>query len=156
MGQLATNPAAADLQVKEIEEILFPDGLVGCPNWRRFVLLPGPNGSPVARLQCLSEPSVCFVVMDPRNIVANYALTVPKDELLGLGLDDTSGADVVCTLSVRGEPAVITANLMAPLVMNRRFKIGKQVVLADSGYSTRHPVAATTRREHAHPMGKEG
>ena len=119
--------------------IVFPDGLIGCPKWRRFVLLPGPPGSPAMRLQCLSHPSVCFVVADPRHIQPDYQLTVSREEMLDLGLDD-SETMILCTLTVRDDPPIVTANLLAPLVVNPRSRLGKQVVLADSGYSPRHPL----------------
>lgn len=145
LSQAEVRPESGHVEAEEAEQILFPEGLVGCPSWRRFVLLPGPPASPIMRLQCLSEQSVCFVVTDPRHVVSTYEVGVSKDELLDLGLDGIENALVFCTLSIRGEPAVVTANLLAPLVINPRFRVGKQVVLAESGYSTRHPVVPPVR-----------
>jgi len=34
----------------------------------------------------------------------------------------------------------LTANLMAPLVINHRLRIGKQIVLHESGYNVREPI----------------
>ncbi len=137
---------------EEAARILFPDGLVGCPDWRQFALQPGPAGSPVSRLRCLSEPSVCFVVVDPRHVQPDYSLAAARDQLLDLGLDAVEDALVFCTLAVRGEPPVITANLLAPLVINPTFRVGKQVVLAESGYSTRRPVALPARSRGLHAV----
>lgn len=134
--------------------IVFPDGLIGCPEWRRFVLLPGPPGSPAMRLQCLSHPSVCFVVADPRRIQPDYQLTVSREEMHDLGLDD-SETMILCTLTVRDDPPTVTANLLAPLVVNPRSGLGKQIVLADSGYSARHPLGVA-RGPDERPAGAGG
>jgi flagellar assembly factor FliW len=47
---------------------------------------------------------------------------------------------IYCTLTVGGD-GLITANLLGPLVINPRTRRGRQLVLTESGYSTRHPVA---------------
>jgi flagellar assembly factor FliW len=45
-------------------------------------------------------------------------------------------------LTVRTDPAGVTANLLGPLVINNRTGRGRQLVLSTSDYSARHPVVA--------------
>ena len=123
-------------------EIVFGDGLIGFPAWRRFALRPGPPSSPLRRLECLDEPSVCLTVVDPLCLDPGYRVAASKEDLLSLELEDPAQALVLCTLTVRGEPPAVTANLLGPLLINPRSRLGRQLVLADSGYSVRHPIAA--------------
>lgn len=118
--------------------IYFPEGLVGCPDWRRFVQVVDTDEElPVVILQSLDRPEVQLLVTNPRLIDEAYARS------LSSVLQSEDGAQPVlfCTLTV-GSDGSISANLMGPLVINPQTRRGRQVVLADSAYSTRYPVAA--------------
>src|SRR5207248_167863 len=83
--------------------IVFPDGLVGCPDWKRFALLVDEDEEmPVAVLRSLDDPEVELLVTDPALLDPNYITAV--------GLEQ---AAVYCTLTV-GEDGWITANLLGP------------------------------------------
>ena len=62
------------------------------------------------------------------------------DDRASLGLAPGAAPTIYCTLSVAAD-GLITANLLGPLVVNPATRRGRQLVLTDSGYSTRHPVA---------------
>jgi flagellar assembly factor FliW len=118
--------------------ITFPEGLVGCPDWKRFVLLEDEDEDlPVAVLRSLDDPQVELLVTDPTLVDPEY--TARLKSLHTLGTDPT----VYCTLAI-SEDGLITANLMGPLVIDPVSRQGRQLVLTDSGYSTRHPVVQTT------------
>src|ERR1043165_2567093 len=110
--------------------IVFPDGLVGCPDWKRFTLLVDEDEQmPVAVLRSLDYPEVELLVTDPTLLDPDYKTHI------GVGQ-----SAVYCTLTV-GEDGWITANLLGPLVIDPASRQGRQVVLTDSAYSSRHPVA---------------
>jgi flagellar assembly factor FliW len=118
--------------------ITFPDGLVGCPDWKRFVLLVDETEDlPVAVLRSLDNPQVELLVTDPTLVEPDYKAQLKHQH----GASATDPA-VYCTLTI-GDDGWITANLMGPLVIDTASRQGRQVVLADSGYSTRHPVVQT-------------
>ena len=131
-------PDAAD------HALVFPDGLVGCPEWRRFVLLTAADDDlPVASLASLDEAGVVLLVTDPRMILPEYAVSLSVADRASLGLAADASPTMYCTLSVAAD-GLITANLLGPLVVNPSTRQGRQVVLTDTGYSTRHPVAHLT------------
>jgi flagellar assembly factor FliW len=133
-------PDAAD------HALVFPDGLVGCPDWRRFVLLTADDEQlPVATLASLDDRNVALMVTDPRIVAPDYELNLSADDRAILGLQDQTAPVVYCTLSLAAD-GLITANLLGPLVINPRLRRGRQLVLTDSGYSTRHPVARISPR----------
>jgi flagellar assembly factor FliW len=47
-------------------------------------------------------------------------------------------AFVICVIG--GKAAESTGNFQAPLLVNSRRRIGKQIILNDSGMSVRHPL----------------
>jgi flagellar assembly factor FliW len=121
--------------------LTFPNGLIGCQDWKRFVLLSDDEEElPVAYLQSIDEPSVRLLVTDPRLIVSGYAARLSDEDGAGLGHPASDNTVLYCTLTINPD-GMITANLLGPLVINSSTRIGRQVVLSDSNYSTRHPVA---------------
>ena len=119
--------------------ITFPNGLVGQPDWKQFVLVAAEDNGPIQVLQSVEDAQLALLVTNPLDVIASYdvALTEDDSEALGLALDDEP--TLLTTISVHGD--LITTNLAGPLVINTRTCQGKQVVLVDAAYSTRHPVA---------------
>ena len=121
--------------------IVFPEGLVGCPEWQRFVqVVDADEDLPVAILQCLDDTAVQLMVTDPVLVEPDYAAPLSNPERAALGLPSGVDPVVYCTLSV-SQDGSISANLLGPLVVNPVTRRGLQLVLTESSYSTRHPVA---------------
>ncbi|MGQ9552841.1 MAG: flagellar assembly protein FliW [Anaerolineae bacterium] len=123
-------------------EITFPEGLIGCCDWRHFRLLDAGDAGPIRLLQCLDDPAVGLYVIDPYLVEEHYELEMPAAASEAIGLTDWKEALVLCTLIVRQDPLQVTANLLGPLVINRANGLGVQVVLSGSGYSSRHVLVA--------------
>lgn len=122
-------------------ELLFDDGMIGCPTWRNFEMQPGTIGPSIHTLRGVDE-DVALYVCDPFTIVPDYEFEVGDADAAALELRDPGDALVLVVLTVRTDPAIVTANLLGPLVINNRTGRGRQLVLAASDYSARHPVAA--------------
>jgi flagellar assembly factor FliW len=120
--------------------VVFDEGLIGCPEWRRFLFEPDAAGPAIELLRSLDEPGVGLYVADPFAIMPEYEIELSDDESAGLELADPGDALVLVVLTVRSDPASVTANLLGPLVVNVRTGRGRQLVLAESGYSAQHPI----------------
>jgi len=123
--------------------LVFPDGLVGYPEWQRFELEASPDGSPVAWLQGKDEEEACFLVTEPALVCPTYEVDVPRHVRTALGLEAKQLPAMLCMLVVQPEPLTITANLLGPIIYNPDNGLACQVVLADSGYPARYPVVVT-------------
>jgi flagellar assembly factor FliW len=119
--------------------ITFPAGLVGFEGWKRFELLVDDEQDlPVAILQCLDEPQVRLMVTDPLVLRPDYEIKLSYRDRVELELGQQRPT-TYCTLSL-ADDGWLTANLLGPLLINPTTRIGKQLMLADAGYSTRHPI----------------
>jgi flagellar assembly factor FliW len=130
------------VEVGDDEVLTFPDGLLGFPALRRYVLLPNPKGGPFLWLQAADDPAVAFVVVDPAEFFADYKVSVRAEDVALIRLDDAAQGRVVVILTVPGDPKEITANLAGPIVLNLRERLGRQLVLGEPGLSTRHKLMA--------------
>lgn len=134
----APSLSLADIDAASV--ISFSDGLVGCGDWKHFVLLTSDEEElPVGVLQCIDEPSVRFMVTDPRLIDSSYDPSISLEDKLALGLAPDSRPVIYCTLTVANN-GTITANLLGPLAINVNTRQAKQLVLSEGDYSARHPV----------------
>ncbi|MCX7622793.1 MAG: flagellar assembly protein FliW [Thermomicrobium sp.] len=139
MAHRITEPTATGLAERTL---IFPNGLIGCPEWRRFALeypdeLPG-----LLLLRSLDEPGIEFVLAPVLELVPDYlerSAPVDRAALAALGVGTVPEVELWATLSVH-EDGTVTANLLGPLVLDFARGCGTQVVLADSGWGTRHPI----------------
>ena len=125
--------------------IVFPNGLVGQPDWKRFVLMTPEEDGTIQVLQSVEQTELALMVTNPMQIIANYSVPLSRDERAVLELEADEQPTVLCTISIHSN--LITTNLVGPLVVNSRNGLGTQVVVIDSPYSTRHPVAVLGAEE---------
>jgi flagellar assembly factor FliW len=120
--------------------IVFSAGLVGCEDWKQFVLMVDADEDlPVAVLHCLDVPTVSLMVTDPTLALAPYDVPLTAEDRADIGLSEGERPQLFCTLSLTSD-GWVTANLLGPLVINPRTRRGKQLVLTESPYSNRHPI----------------
>jgi flagellar assembly factor FliW len=120
--------------------LLFEEGLVGCPDWRRFEIDPNVAGPAIHLLRCLDVEGVALYAADPFTIVPDYEFEIADPDAEALGLSDPKDALVLVVLTVHEDPPGVTANLLGPLVVNVTTGRARQLVLASSEYSVRQPV----------------
>lgn len=136
------------LQIEEDDVISVPSGLVGFADWRRFVLLEDTEEPSVGVLQCLDDTDISFLVTDPTIVMPNYNLQLSLEDVRELGLTRQGSERALCILTIKKGPVIVTANLLAPIVINSETRVARQVIMEDSEYSTRHPVLVA-RGKHA-------
>ncbi len=116
----------------------FPKGLLGFPDDRDYALIQTGENSAFYWMQAVHRPELAFVVCDPRLFVPDYRIGIKNDDLAQIGLSDTSGSQVFVVVNKIDD--MLTGNLQGPLVINVATRVGKQLVLSDKRYSTRHPL----------------
>ena len=136
---------------KWIEEhgvLSCPNGLLGFPHAKRFVILEESEGKePIFRwLQSVDDPDVAFVVADPDLFVKNYLENISVGDLRECHLKgDESPIFLVIVTVPADDPFGMTANLLAPIVLSPITKTIRQVVLSNSAYASHHPVFEKVR-----------
>jgi flagellar assembly factor FliW len=136
-----------ELDYTETAVFQFPYGLPGFERERAFLFLQQPQTEPLMFLQSLGDPQLCFVLLPILVAAPDYRVNLDAEDLAALhlapGRQPRIGEDILCAAIVRvgeSEQASPTANLMAPVVVNLKERIGIQVIHADSPYSHRHPL----------------
>ena len=127
-----------ELDVAENDVIHFSQGLPGFPEEYHFALLPQGEDSPFFFLQSTQDPNLTFLLVDPFAFFAEYHFEIDDKLVTQLGLSAEHPPMAFCIVNVpQGKMQNMTANLSAPIVINRFARLGRQVVLTDTSYSLR-------------------
>lgn len=121
-------------------ELHFSDGLVGCPEWQRFTMVRNPELAPVVLLESADQPGLSLPAVSPWMVKPDYAPNLDEVDRAALGPTGDGELEWLVVLNIQSQPLQMSANLLGPLVVNRRTGAARQVILSQSGYSAAHPV----------------
>jgi flagellar assembly factor FliW len=129
------------IEIKENQIISFPEGLIGFKEYKRFVMLDIDAGrNIVSWLQCVDEPDLGFLILHAPSVFPEYNPQFSYDDLKMFGSVNTSNMVLLSVLTVPPEPVKMTANLQAPLIVEPKRRLGKQVITTSAEYTTKHAV----------------
>lgn len=136
----------------------FPDGIPAFETVRRFAVVRNERTAPFAWLQAMDRPELSFLILSPWDFCGDYDLDISDADCRALGLAKPEEAEVYAILTVRRDTREMTANLLAPLVINTRTGLGRQVINNVRNYTIRHKVLAEMARSQTakiQPTGVE-
>jgi flagellar assembly factor FliW len=127
-------------RVSKESALRFAEGLIGFSECKNFSLTGNDDIAPFELLQCIDKPEVGFFVIDPETVIREYDQIIPERDWETIGVRDVDerAAFVICVIGRTASDS--TVNFQAPLIVNTRKKIGKQVILSDCGMSARQPL----------------
>jgi flagellar assembly factor FliW len=140
-----------EIEIAEEKVLLFPHGIIGFPNHRKFCLINRPESNPYFWLQCVDQPEWAFVVLPMQVFKPDYQLELAPAERTLLKLTPEDTAVVLAVVVVPPDPHQTTVNLLAPIVVNERALLGSQIINENGLYRTRHLL-----RDELKPVAKEG
>jgi flagellar assembly factor FliW len=128
------------LEYEEESVIHLPEGMLGFAKCKRYILVENEEILPFKWLQSLDLPQVAFPVLDPHLVVQNYNCLVTPEDLQALEIEQESDLATLAVSIIPEDASMATINLKAPLLINHRKMIGKQIILSESEYSTMMPI----------------
>lgn len=145
----ATEPPAAEHAAWALigKELVFPEGLLGFPNDRRYRLSRFDTGdgsaSPFLILESLDH-DLSFPLIHPDFIALEYRLSVSPETMASVNARNEADLVVFLIVTVRDRVEDITVNLQGPLLVNAAALTGKQVVIEE--YPLRHSLLQANLR----------
>lgn len=125
------------IEVENDRILHFPLGLLGFETLQRFVLIDSDEIEPMRWLQSVDDGSLAFLVVEPQLFFPDYKAKLTGEDKKVLDLTRDEDLAVACLVVIPDNPNDMTVNLLGPLVMNAEKRVGKQLVMHDSGYSPR-------------------
>lgn len=126
------------IKVEEDHIITFPQGLPGFEENRQYVILQSEEDEPFSFMQSVDNPNLSFVVTNPFLFYPGYEFQLPGSVEEELAITDAQDLTIWSIVTVSSDIEHITINLLAPVIINMTTKTGKQVILHDTPYKTKH------------------
>lgn len=129
-----------EIDIKESELIVMKGPILGFENLSRFILLIHDKATPLCWLQSVEDPSIAFVVINPRIIRPDYNPTILEEDLKFMDIKNSEDIALLAIVTVRSQPFRVTANIRAPILINAETRMARQVVLDDPEYPIQYDV----------------
>lgn len=129
-----------EVEVNESEIITFEAGVPGFSEHTKFTLLALDADLPLALLQSTEEAEISFVVAFPYAFKKDYAFDLSEEDKQHLQIETEEDVLVYSVVTLKESFSDSTLNLLAPIIINNRTKLGKQIVLHDNA---QHPLKFT-------------
>jgi flagellar assembly factor FliW len=126
------------LTVGDGETVWIPQGVLGFPEYKKFCLIDPGDETLILWLQSLENPEIAFPLLEPKIFKPDYAARLSAAELRELKLENVNQSAVFGILTIPEDATLMTANLKAPLVINLKEQVAKQVILQENEYSIKH------------------
>ena len=130
------NPA--EFETPDANTITLPQGIIGFAAYTRAELLYQPDQLPFLWLRLHNATdSICFIVVEPCGVISGYDPELFDKDAAALEITRAEDAMVLNIVALKNQnPLDATVNLVGPIVVNRRTRIGRQLILANySRYS---------------------
>lgn len=133
-----------EIEINEEDILTFPDGIPGFEESKRYIIINNPDEeNPFDWLQSVDNGDLAFVIINPFFVKPDYDITIPESALEKLKIKDESDVALYSIVVVPEKIEDMTVNLTGPIVINVREKLGKQIILDDNRYTTKHYIFKT-------------
>jgi flagellar assembly factor FliW len=127
-----------DIEIDNQQTLTFNQGIPGFLEETEFVILPLPEAEAFQVLQSIQTKEVAFIITDPFQFFLDYDFQLEPQEIEKLQLQQAEDAAVYVLLTMSDSVEKITANLQAPVIINTKQQLAKQVILMNTAYETKH------------------
>jgi len=129
-----------DITINESRVIRMKGGILGFEHLKKYVLLMQDPKTPFWWFQSVEDGSVAFVVINSLTVKPDYKPLIFDDEAKLLEIASPEDAVLFSIVTIRSDPFTVTANLRAPIVVNAKKMLAKQVVLIDADYPVQYTI----------------
>ena len=125
------------ITVDKSSKLYFPEGLFGFENYHEYYLAD-VDIAPFLLLQEKDNEHIGFIVCDPFLFFEDYEFELDDQTLNYLKIKDKDDILILVIITLSDQLEDITANLLGPLVINRRTHEGIQYIINSEKYTTKH------------------
>lgn len=129
------------IEVDEEKLITFPQGIIGFPDLKDFMLIHDGEGKGSIRwMQSVQEPAFAMPVVDPLAILPEYNPDIEDELFKPLGGLTQENMLVLVTITVPKEIEKMTVNLKGPIIINSETLKAAQLIIDDDKYQVKFPI----------------
>lgn len=132
-----------EIEIDPAKIITFADGVIGLPDYKRYIELEFLENSPLKLLQAVDSSDLGFIMINPLLFEPDYVADITVDELKSLSTDKPEELITMVFVTIPEDPHKMTANLQGPVIINPNSMLAMQIVNHNKKYSTKHLILKT-------------
>ena len=128
-----------EVEVADDKVVHFKRGIPAFEDEREFVIIPYDEESPYYFMQSLKSPELAFLITTPFIFFPDYSIEIDDESIHELSIQDSEHVLLYSIITIpNGSIRYMTANLLAPIVINTENMQAKQLVMEKTRYNTKH------------------
>ena len=132
-----------EIDIDESKIIDMRGGIIGFEHLKKYVLHIKDDNNLFWWFQSLDDGAIAFVVINPYSAKADYETMISDNDVKLLEIEEAEDVVLLAIVTIRQNPFSVSVNLRAPVVINAKKKIAKQIVLEDAQYPVQYYLTAT-------------
>ncbi|MFH1063296.1 MAG: flagellar assembly protein FliW [Candidatus Omnitrophota bacterium] len=118
--------------------MFFPEGIIGFSEHKEFSIIDNKSKEPFVWMESAQDNNLSFIIINPKEFKQGYEPILSAADKTALKINDLSECLIYALVCVPKDSDEISANLLAPIIINKNSNIGRQVILHDQDYSVQH------------------
>jgi len=118
-----------EVEVDETEIYTFPEQIPGLRGLTEYVVIDRPELAPFKWLQACQPNYLSLMMLSPKLIDPAYSVRLNEDNRKIIGDFEDGDVEVMALVVVPEDPKQMTANLLAPILLNKKTRKGMQTVV---------------------------
>ncbi len=128
-----------EIEVEKEKIIFFEEGIPGFEEEKEFIIILNEDKeNPFHWLQSINNEELTFIVINPFEIFSDYDILLPQTAINKLKIEKEKDVIIYTIVVIPEDINKMTTNLLGPIVINTKERLGKQVILDDERYTTKH------------------
>jgi len=136
-----------DFELNESKLIEFPSGIPGFEELKSFIILEINETKPLYWLQSTQNKHISLPVIIPFELLDDYYIEIRENELEGLHIKDKNDLLILNVVVVPEKLPEMTANLAAPIIVNLKDGLGKQLLIDAAELPLKYPIYDAIRKK---------
>jgi len=132
-----------DFEFPDNKVICFPSGIPGFEDLHHFVILEIKESKPLYWLQSTDNKYIALPTMIPFELIEDHYIEIRDSELEELRIEDKTDLIVMNVVVIPEDIKKMTVNLAAPIIINVKEGIGKQILIDAKDLPIRYPIYDT-------------
>ena len=143
-----TTSRFGELEIDEKRIVHFKNGIPAFEEEHEFVILPYDEESPYYFMQSLKTPDLAFLLTVPFLFFPDYTFEVDDDSIKELDIKEQDKVSYYALVTIPNYSIrYMTANLLAPIILNTENMQAKQLVLEKTSYTTKERLFPEPKKE---------
>ncbi len=135
-----------NLEVDKKDIITIKEGILGFESQKRFFIVDPGDQTLILWLQSIEDGKTAFPIIEPKIFMPDYTIKLLPAELTSLDLTGVADASIYTVLTIPKTVTEMSANLKAPILINNKTKLARQIVLQDNKLEVRYKMYLELKR----------